>query len=136
MTSHIVFSNKGKKWSDEQDQLLKQQYQIDQMNIIDIAKQNLRTVGSIICRLKNLEVLSPYLQTEDYNSVRGYSEYLKDTEFMEAEKESRKKKDKYSPSLLHPNRDVEITEIKRDITEIKKGMNEILSFLHSIYEEE
>ena len=132
MNSLISFSNKGKKWTDEQDDLLRQQYDTHLMNITDIAKAHLRTVGSIVSRLKNLDILSPYLQSEEYStSVRGYTEYLQDTEFIEAEKETRKKKEKSPLSLLHPNRD---TNTDDDIKEIKKDIKEILTFLQSIYE--
>lgn len=133
--SSPFFTNKGKKWPEEEDQQLQQEYVQQQMNVLDIAKTHKRTVGSIVSRLKNLSEIPTYIQSDQYEEyVRGYSEYLQDEEFLQLEKESRKKKEKTPPSLLHPDRDVEIAEMKRDIAEIKKGMKEILTLLQSIYE--
>lgn len=129
MNPVISLSNKGKKWTDEQDDLLTQQYEKELMNIADIAKIHLRTVGGIISRLKSLDVLPPYLQPEEYyTSVRGYPQYLQDAEFMKAEKESRVKKEKLLPPID------DLTQIKRDILHIRQEVNEILNFLKSIYE--
>ena len=131
-----VLSNKGKKWSTEQDTLLKTQYVDNEMNIIDIAKIHKRTVGSIICRLKGIGEIPNYIQSDQYEDiVRGYTEYLQDEEFIKLEKLSKNKKENpLPPSLLNPSRDTEITEIKNSIREMKSSIREILLFLHSIYE--
>lgn len=134
MSSSISLMNKGKKWSYEEDYQLKQEYTIQELNIVEIAKIHQRTVGSIISRLKSTEVLSPFLQPEEYFTVRGYNEYLQDTEFKEAEKISRNKKEKEHPTLLNSNINSEISEIKRDIVEMKNSIREILTLLNSIYE--
>lgn len=132
MTSQNVFLNKGKKWIREEDNQLKSQYVNQNMNILDIAKIHQRTVGGIISRLKTIEVLSPFLQPEEYfSSVRGYAEYIADEEFRTQEKEYKKEK----KIIIQDNEQQrEIDIIKQDIANIKKDVKEILHLLHSIYE--
>lgn len=138
----ISLLNKGKKWLHEEDYQLKQEYTSQELKIVDIAKAHQRTVCSIICRLKSIEVLSPFLKQEEYHSIRGYNEYLQDLEFLKIEKESRQKKEFCSilnTKSKNTNTNIEemnidIEDMKKDIKEIKKDIKEILNFLHSIYE--
>jgi hypothetical protein len=87
-------TNKGKKWTPEQESLVVEQYTGDIcIGILEIAKDHKRTVEGVIGKLKTLGHIQKYARSEDYlDQVTGYSEYLEDTDFLEAERLTRVKK--------------------------------------------
>lgn len=69
MTSTDI-KNAGKQWTDQEDDLLAQLYNVDKLDVISIANVHQRATGGIISRLvKNKIVL-------DKKAIRGYEQYL------------------------------------------------------------
>jgi len=84
-----LFKMKGKRWSDQDDSNMIEMYNNTNSNIVDIAKKLSRTVGSIIARLKQHNLVPGYAQTEEeyLEYVNGYQAYLDDTRYRRLESE-------------------------------------------------
>jgi hypothetical protein len=132
------FSNKGKKWSPEEEKELLEQYEDGSRGILEIAKLHRRTVEGVISKLKTAGLVAKYARSEDYEqNVVGYSEYLADDEYREAERITRIKKEKPVQRLLgsqqssHNNPDIallkeEMKEMAEEIRTLKQQMSKLV----------
>ncbi len=78
---------KGKRWDSVHDEDLRRMYDSEELGILAIAKTFGRTAGAVANRLKLLKIVRSDLRTEDYpQHIRGWMEYLGDSEFREVEK--------------------------------------------------
>jgi hypothetical protein len=129
-----LFTNKGKKWLPQEEADLLNQYDNSGMSILEIAKIHKRTVEGVIGKLKTAGLVAKYARSDDYlENVVGYSDYLEDQEYREAERVVRVKKEKPTPRLLagshtvavikHDNDlRIELDELKIEITLLKQQM--------------
>ena len=86
-----ILSMKGKRWDSTDDEALREMYDSQEMGILPIAKTFRRTAGAVANRLKVLKMIRGDVRTEDYaDHVRGWGEYLADTDFRLAEKAAAK----------------------------------------------
>jgi len=71
-----TFNNVGKKWSDEDIELLKINYTNNNLSVHKLSIMCHRTMYAILCQLKKLNII------ENLESANGYNEYieLRDTE--------------------------------------------------------
>jgi hypothetical protein len=71
-----TFNNVGKKWSDEDIELLKINYTNNNLSVHKLSIMHHRTMYAILCQLKKLNII------ENLESANGYNEYieLRDTE--------------------------------------------------------
>ncbi len=88
-----VLNMRGKRWDSSDDEALRRMYDSEELGILPIAKTFGRTAGAVANRLKVLKMIRGDLRTEDYpDHVRGWMEYLGDTDFREAERIAAKPK--------------------------------------------
>lgn len=71
-----TFNNVGKKWSDEDIELLKNNYTDKNLSVHKLSIMCQRTMYAILCQLKKLNII------ENLENANGYNEYieLRDTE--------------------------------------------------------
>ena len=71
-----TFNNVGKKWSDEDIELLKINYTDNNLSVHKLSIMCHRTMYAILCQLKKLNII------ENLENANGYNEYidLRDTE--------------------------------------------------------
>ena len=74
-----TFNNVGKKWSDEDIELLKINYTDNNLSVHKLSIMYHRTMYAILCQLKKLNII------ENLENATGYNEYI---ELREEEKES------------------------------------------------
>jgi len=73
-----TFNNVGKKWSDEDIELLKINYTDKNLSVHTLSIMCQRTMYAILCQLKKLNII------ENLENANGYNEYI---EFRDKEKE-------------------------------------------------
>ena len=71
-----TFNNVGKKWSDDDIELLKNNYTNNNLSVHKLSIMCQRTMYAILCQLKKLNII------ENLENANGYNEYieLRDTE--------------------------------------------------------
>lgn len=74
-----TFNNVGKKWSDDDIELLKINYNDNNLSVHKLSIMHHRTMYAIICQLKKLNII------ENVEDAIGYDEYI---ELRDTEKES------------------------------------------------
>lgn len=73
----IYYNDYGKGWEDEEDEKLNILYNVEMMDIVEISKKISRSPSVIVKRL----IEKKYV--ENYDSARGYKEYVKSPEYIE-----------------------------------------------------
>lgn len=74
-----TFNNVGKKWSDDDIELLKDNYTNKNLSVQKLSIIHHRTMYAILCQLKKLNII------ENLENATGYNEYI---ELRDNEKES------------------------------------------------
>jgi hypothetical protein len=82
----LEYYNRSKeKWSDEESQQIKKEYEIDLLDILQIAIKHKRTPGCIGHKLKDIGILT------NHSMARGYDEYKSSILYKEICLEYRKR---------------------------------------------
>lgn len=130
------YSSQKDLWGEDELTQLKQEYEIKEMTISEIADIHRRTPGSISYKLKNLGIIV-------HNTLsRGYSEYKISELYKEivekgmaAETERAEKKLKKEVKAVPPKKEnTEIIQLQKDVKEIKENVGKILELMNALYE--
>jgi hypothetical protein len=78
-----MLDNKGKAWTPIDESHLLRMCNVEKLKILDIVKTLKRTVYAIVCRLKHLGIIPQQMLITD---VRGYNEYIHNTDYRETAK--------------------------------------------------
>lgn len=130
------FTSHGKRWDSTDDETLRQLYDTDEKQVLDIAKHFRRTVGAIVGRLKTLKMVRGDIRPEEYSSyVRGYDSYLANEPYRDLEKNISKVKAKPERVLVSKASqapDNEIQEIRNDIRELKISIASLITMVTNL----
>lgn len=142
----IGLSNAGKKWTDEEHNVLLEELNKN-IDINLIAQSHNRTNGAINARCKVI-AHDMYKNNVPIEEICAKTK-LSEIEIMDAiehienknTKRGRKKKNqtlnvanKIDENKIDENKNDDITEIKKDIIEIKKNIKELVAMMKALYE--
>ncbi len=132
----LSYYNRQKEgWSDAEIEQIKNEYQTQNMNIMQIGDLHRRTPGSISYRLKNMKII------EFNTEARGYPEYKESSlykEIVNTGKNFEKKKEQKSDESkkIHVTQTLktnEYIELKKDINSLHKKMDELIRLMNAVY---
>lgn len=85
--------NAGKPWTKEEDELLLQLYNVDKLEVIEIAKLHQRATGGIISRIVKNKIV------QEKKLIRGYDSYLKIEQSTKPDVSNEKSQKNYKVNL-------------------------------------
>ena len=123
-------TNKGKKWTDKEENLLLQELDKN-INIEIIAQTHNRTIGGIIGRQRTI-AYNMYVKNVSIEEIMIKTKLNKE-QIMETitRKETETQKPKIEPKVSLEN---EIIEIKSEIKELKNIIKELVEMMKAVYE--
>ncbi len=125
--------NKGKKWSDEEDELLLSELKLNN-NFGLIAINHKRTTSSISARTRKL-IYDMYLKNISIDEITHItnlnSTYINET--IEQEKIYSQKRSKSKQKPIKPTNEYELNDIKKDIHEIKQSIKDLTELVKGLY---
>jgi hypothetical protein len=125
----VFYDRSGAPWDDEEDAILKREYNNEEHDIMQIGISHRRTPGGIGYRLKILGCIA------SHQDARGYFEYVKSPLYRdivsrsdETKKERKEKQQKIK--VKEPSLDImdiynELASIKRDISLLHESLDEL-----------
>lgn len=115
-----TFDNVGKKWSDTDIELLKDNYSNNNLSVQQLSIIHQRTMYAIICQLKKINLI---INVEDVN---GYDEYI---ELRDIEKENLNhiKNDLFKTDYLEKNLNINELAIKYKLSD-KQVLKKIFKY--------
>jgi hypothetical protein len=107
-----TFNNVGKKWSDDDIELLKNNYTNNNFSVYKLSIIHHRTMYAILCQLKKMNIIN------NLEEATGYNEYI---EFRDKEKESLNhiKNDLFKTDYLENNLSLEDLATKYNLSNIQ-----------------
>jgi hypothetical protein len=124
--------NKGKKWTDEEDELLLNELKLNN-NFGLIAINHKRTTSSISARTKKL-IYDMYLKNMSIDEITQItnlnSTYINET--IEQEKIYSQKRSK-TKQKTKPTHEYELNDIKKDIHELKQSIKDLTQLVKGLY---
>lgn len=107
-----TFNNVGKKWSDDDIELLKNNYTNNNLSVHKLSIIHHRTMYAILCQLKKLNII------ENLENANGYNEYI---ELRDKEKENLNhiKNDQFKNDYLENNLSLEDLATKYNLSNIQ-----------------
>lgn len=141
MNTLSYYNRQKEDWSENELTILKEEYEIKELTISQIADLHKRTPGSISYRLKQIGLLG------NSQDARGYPEYKTSSlykEIVECGKkyEKTKKKDIKTVELQNSNSQnskefleikIQYLELKNDVLNMRNDIQEILRLMKHIY---
>jgi hypothetical protein len=120
--------NKGKKWTDEEDELLLNELKLNN-NFGLIAINHKRTTSSISSRTKKL-IYDMYLKNMTIDEIVKLlkMDYVYISETIEHHKQN-----KLTKAKSNPTNEYELNDIKKDIDEIKQSIKELTQLVKGLY---
>ena len=153
MQSLEYYSKSKDKWSEEETRQVRIEYEIDLLDVLQIAVNHKRTPGCIGHKLKTLGILTNHTMARGYDTYKSsdlYKEICDSYKKEDAEKKERKileVKPKRQPMfpiqslpvsvpVELPKRRLayEIQELRKEINEMKGDVKRILFLMNAIYE--
>lgn len=123
-------------WDEKEISDMKNEYEIKELTISQMADIHHRTPGSIAYKLKSIGIITNNKLSRGYSEYRNSSLYKeivetgkeKDTEKME------KKETKINPKISIINYTNEIAELRKETEDIRKDVKEILRLMNVLYD--
>jgi hypothetical protein len=151
MNSLNFYTRQKEPWSDTEINQIKDEYEIYEFTISQIADIHRRTPGSISYKLKNLKLINHNMLARGYDEYKNsnlYKEIVKNGKIEDAEKKQKKLEKikakneikseikslteiKNIENILLQN---EISEIKKNITDLKCSVSELTEMIKATYE--
>lgn len=116
-------NNAGKQWSPEENGTLIREYNVHQLDILEIAKRHGRTPVSIMCKLKANNVI--------HNDVdaRGYADFMAQKTANPAAFVNTS-----APSVTNGQLLKEIGDMKNEIRELRDEIRELTALMRASFE--
>ena len=142
MNSLEYYNRQKEVWNENELCDIRNEYDVKEMTISQIADIHRRTPGSISYKLKSLGLITQNTASRGYLEYRNsnlYKEILEMSKKADMEREAKKKaklkeKEKEMGSILVKTSFNEMLEIKKDIETLKRDVKEILRLMNALYD--